>query len=104
MLLVAGGSGVVPLMAMLRHRRGTGSEVPVRLLYSARSRDDVIYRDELAEPDSGVEVMVTLTRSAPEGWTGYRGRVDTEMLRRVASARRTPRGCTSAGRPASSRP
>ena len=84
LLLVAGGSGVVPMRAMLRHRRRSGSDVPTRLLYSSRTLDDVIYRDELAEPDAGLEVILTLTRAQPPGWTGRSGRVDIELLREVA--------------------
>jgi ferredoxin-NADP reductase len=84
LLLVAGGSGVVPMRAMLRHRRRSGSNVPTRLLYSSRTLDDVIYRDELAEPDPGLEVVLTLTREQPPGWTGRTGRVNTELLREVA--------------------
>jgi ferredoxin-NADP reductase len=84
LLLVAGGSGVVPLRAMLRHRRRSGSEVPVRLLYSSRSLDDVIYRAELDEPADGIEVVHTLTREQPAGWTGYSRRVDAELLGELA--------------------
>jgi ferredoxin-NADP reductase len=84
LLLVAGGSGVVPLRAMLRHRRRTDSDVPVRLLYSSRTLDDVIYRAELDERTDGVEVVHTLTREQPGGWTGYARRVDPEMLGEVA--------------------
>jgi ferredoxin-NADP reductase len=84
LLLAAGGSGVVPLRAILRHRRRSGSAVPVRLLYSSRSLDDVIYRDELAEPADGVDVIHTLTREQPPGWTGYARRVDPAMLGEVA--------------------
>ena len=84
LLLVAGGSGVVPLRAMLRHRGRTGSDVPVRLLYSSRSLEDVIYLDELDEPRDGVEVVHTLTRRQPPGWTGRRGRVDAALLADVA--------------------
>jgi ferredoxin-NADP reductase len=80
--LVAGGSGVVPLMAMLRHRRAAGSTVPARLLYSSRTLEDVIYRDELET--IGAEVVHTLTREQPAGWTGYARRVDAELLREVA--------------------
>ena len=83
LLLVAGGSGVVPLRSMLRHRRRSGSDVPTRLLYSARMLDDVIYRGELAEADHGLEVTLTLTRSQPPGWTGHARRVDAELLREV---------------------
>ena len=84
LLLVAGGSGVVPLHAMLRHHRRSGSTVQTRLLYSARSIDDVIYRAELAEASSAVEVVQTLTRKQPEGWSGYARRVDAAMLGEVA--------------------
>lgn len=84
LLLVAGGSGVVPLRAMLRHRRRSGSAVPCRLLYSSRTLEEVIYRAELEEQQDGVEVVQTLTRGAPPGWSGYARRVDAEMLREVA--------------------
>ena len=84
LLLLAGGSGVVPLRAMLRHRSRVGSSVPVRLLYSVRSLPDVIYRPELsAEPD-GVQVIYTLTRQQPPSWTGYARRVDPAMIAEVA--------------------
>ena len=69
---------------MLRHRRRSGSDVPVRLLYSSRSLDDVIYRAELDEPADGVEVVQTLTRKQPAGWTGYARRVDAALLGEVA--------------------
>lgn len=83
--LVAGGSGVVPLMAMLRHRAAAGSDVPARLLYSARTLDDVIYRGELERlaASDGLEVAYTLTRAQPAGWTGYTRRLDDAMLREV---------------------
>jgi ferredoxin-NADP reductase len=82
LFLVAGGSGIVPLMAMLRHRRAAGSTVPAKLLYSARMLEDVIYRTEL---DSvGAEVVQTLTREQPPGWSGYTRRVDFDLLREVA--------------------
>ena len=84
LLLVAGGSGVVPLRAMLNHRRRSGSTVPVRLLYSSRSLDDVIYRDELGEPADGIEVVHTLTREQPPGWRGPARRVDSALLDEVA--------------------
>jgi ferredoxin-NADP reductase len=87
LLLVAGGSGIVPLMAMLRHRSVAGANVGARLVYSSRSRDDVIYRDELerlAGSASDLEVVHTLTRSQPPGWTGYARRVDAAMLRETA--------------------
>ncbi len=82
LLLVAGGSGVVPLMAMLRHRRAAGSDVRARLLYSSRTLEDVIYRAELDELDA--EVLHTLTREQPPGWTGYARRVDAALLAEVA--------------------
>ena len=87
LLLVGGGSGVVPLMAMIRHRAATGDQTPVRLLYSSRAYEDVIYRaelDELAAQADGFEVFHTLTRSQPAGWTGYARRIDEELLREVA--------------------
>ncbi len=84
LLLVAGGSGVVPFRAMLRHRRRLGSEVPTRLLYSSRTLADVIYRAELDQPESGLEIVQTLTRAQPAGWGGYARRVDQDMLRGVA--------------------
>jgi ferredoxin-NADP reductase len=92
LFLVAGGSGIVPLMAMLRTRavaplplRATS---PAVLLYSSRSWDDVIYRDEVAKigEDPGVKVVQTLTRSQPPGWTGYKRRIDADMLAEVAPA------------------
>lgn len=84
LLLVAGGSGVVPLRSMLRHRARSGSDVPIRLLYSSRSLDEVIYRTELDEAIDGVEVVYTLTRAQPPGWNGYARRVDAALLREVA--------------------
>jgi ferredoxin-NADP reductase len=76
-LLVGGGSGVVPLMAMARQRASDGDTVPTRLLYSVRSRDDVIYRDELERlSGDGFDVVYTLTREQPPEWTGYARRVD----------------------------
>ena len=84
LLLVAGGSGVVPLMAMVRHRLATGADIPTTLLLSSRGWEDVIYRDELAKLGrDGIRVVHTLTRSRPDGWAGYSRRVDTEMLREV---------------------
>jgi len=81
LLLIGGGSGVVPLMAMIRSATGA---TPIRLLYSSRTWEDVIYRDELERAAAGVEVFHTLTRSQPEGWTGYSRRIDDEILREVA--------------------
>ena len=86
LLLVAGGSGIVPLRSMLRHWNATDSDVPVRLLYSARSLDEVVYRDELmrAAAHDEVDIRLTLTREQPEGWNGYRRRIDRELLAEVA--------------------
>ncbi len=87
LLLIGGGSGIVPLMAMIRHRADSGSSTPTRLLYSSRTLEDVIYReelDELAARRDGFELFHTLTRSQPDGWTGYGRRIDAEMLRDVA--------------------
>jgi ferredoxin-NADP reductase len=86
LLLLAGGSGVVPLRAMLRHRQRSGIPVPARLLYSARTLDDVIFRDELvrAGDEEEIDVYFTLTREQPEGWSGYARRVDAELLEDVA--------------------
>ena len=84
LLLLAGGSGVVPLRAMLRLRAQAGSSVPVRLLYSVRSLPEVIYRSELDHEADGVQVIYTLTRQQPPGWTGYARRVDQQMMTEVA--------------------
>ena len=86
LLLVAGGSGVVPFRAMLRHHRAAGSTAPARLLYSARTLDSVIYRDELDRLSEAaeIEVVITLTRERPEGWTGRAGRIDHELLGELA--------------------
>jgi ferredoxin-NADP reductase len=86
LLLIGGGSGVVPLMAMLRHRAAQHATMPARILYSSRTADDVIYRDELealAAGDRGFEVFFTFTRQAPPGWAGYRRRIDAAMLAEV---------------------
>ena len=85
-LLLGGGSGVAPLMAMIRHRAAAGSDIPCRLLYSSRSYEEIIFREELetlASRDASLEVIHTLTRSRPEGWAGYHRRVDAEMLAQV---------------------
>jgi ferredoxin-NADP reductase len=89
LLLVGGGSGVVPLRAMLRHRAAAHSSVPARLLYSSRSLGEVIYRDDLnrlAAYDE-VDFRLTLTREWPAEWKGHRGRVDKELLAEVAWAK-----------------
>jgi ferredoxin-NADP reductase len=86
LLLVAGGSGICPLMAMIRHRAARGSRVPTRLLYSSRSLEDVIYKaelDRLAGRADGLEVFHTLTRSRPRDWNGYARRIDRDMLAEV---------------------
>lgn len=86
LFLVAGGSGVVPLMAMLRHRAAAGSTAPAILLYSSRSADDIIYREELgrlAAKADGLAVVHALTRKQPAGWTGETRRIDRDMLARV---------------------
>ena len=83
LLLVAGGSGVVPLMAIIRHRQRVRSHVPTRLLFSSRNLEDIIYReelDQLAKVNDGFEVIHTLTRSQPPGWNGYARRIDDRML------------------------
>jgi ferredoxin-NADP reductase len=94
LFLVAGGSGIVPLMAMLRHRNAVVGaaeaerhRLPARLLYSSRGWDEVIYRDELARlvaTDKALEVRHTLTREQPEGWNGFKRRIDRMMLEEVA--------------------
>lgn len=87
--LVAGGSGIAPLMAMLRARLEAGSDVPVRMLLSWRSGEDVIYADELhaiARDATGVEITHTFTRLAPDGWTGRTGRLDRNALAELAWA------------------
>ena len=84
LMLLAGGSGVVPLRSILRHRQRTGSDVPARLLYSSRGWPDVIYRDELGQRRDGVQVIYTLTRGQPPGWTGHTGRIGPALLAQVA--------------------
>jgi ferredoxin-NADP reductase len=84
LLLVAGGSGIVPLRSILRHRERSGATTATRLLYSSRSLPDVIYRNELDQYHDGVEVTYTLTRRQPPGWTGHAGRVDAALLAKVA--------------------
>lgn len=87
LLLIGGGSGIVPLMAMLRHRAAIGSTVPVRLLASWRSSADVIYRDELAQlaqDDPNLTIYHTFTRTPPTDWSGYHRRIDAALLQEVA--------------------
>jgi ferredoxin-NADP reductase len=80
-LLVGGGSGVVPLMCMLRHRRLTMPDLPMRLVYSVRGAEDVIYTSELGE-----DVFLTFTREAPADWAGHRGRIDADMIGEAAQS------------------
>jgi ferredoxin-NADP reductase len=88
LLLVAGGSGFVPLMAMLRHRAAQSSTLDTRLLLSARSIDEVLYRDELADlaRTEGLAAHQTFTREAPADWSGYARRIDAEMISQVGPA------------------
>lgn len=91
-LLVGGGSGVVPLMSMLRHRRRTAPELAMRLVYSVRGADEVIYKDEL-----GDETVLTYTREAPRGWTGHIGRIDAELIGAAAPGHEVAFVCGSNG-------
>lgn len=91
-LLVGGGSGVVPLMAMMRHRRRSMPELQMKLIYSARTAEELIYTDEL---DS--DVLVTLTREASGSWSGRRGRIDVELIAQAASEARIVFVCGSDG-------
>ena len=87
LFLVAGGSGIAPLMAMIRHRANTDNKVPTKLLYSSRSYDDVIYREELdriSANDSSIQVIYTLTRRQPQNWMSYKRRIDLAMLAETA--------------------
>ena len=86
LLLIAGGSGVVPFRAMLRHRVAVGGETAVRVLYSARSLDDLLYREELQSLGSNehIDVRLALTRAWPDTWQGHRGRITPELLRDVS--------------------
>lgn len=87
LFLVAGGSGVVPLMAMIRHRAAAHSDAPTRLLFSSRTPDDAIYYTELEKLSAGrdgLEVFHTFTRVQPPGWKGYARRIDQAMLDEVA--------------------
>jgi ferredoxin-NADP reductase len=87
LLLIAGGSGVVPLMSMLRHRAAAGAKNPTALLYSSRNFEDVIYYDELdklSKTNGGLQIFHTLTRSQPTGWKGFARRIDEALLKEVA--------------------
>ncbi len=85
LLMIAGGSGVVPFRSMLRHWANGNGAVPARLLYSARALDDVIYREELMHlaADRGADIEFTLTREWPSDWSGHRGRIDARLLEQV---------------------
>jgi ferredoxin-NADP reductase len=85
-LLVGGGSGVVPLICMLRHRRRRMPRLPMRLVYSVRHADDVIYADELDAHDRDADVVLTFTRDAPAGWRGHTGHVDAELIADASSS------------------
>jgi ferredoxin-NADP reductase len=89
-LLIGGGSGVVPLMAMLRHRRLTMPELPMRLIYSVRTADDVIYDGEL-----GDDTILTFTREPPDGWSGHTGRIDAALIAEATPADGTTFICGS---------
>jgi ferredoxin-NADP reductase len=91
-LLVGGGSGVVPLMCMLRHKRRVMPNLDMRLVYSVRYPDDVIYEDEV-----GDDALLTYTREAPEGWSGHTGHIDAELLREPADGARLAFVCGSNG-------
>ena len=87
LFLVAGGSGIVPLMSMLRHGAASNSRVAARLVYSSRMWEDIIFREELEQLSAGsdgLEVFHSLTRARPEGWRGYARRVDARMLAEIA--------------------
>lgn len=89
LLLIAGGSGIVPLMSMVRHKKSVAPEVDARVVYSSRSLDDIIYRDELEQletQEAHLTVSHTLTRSQPDGWGGYSRRVDRPMLAEALNA------------------
>jgi ferredoxin-NADP reductase len=93
LVLIGGGSGVVPLMSMIRHRAAAGSKVPVRLLYSVRAFEDIIYFNELEKlrtDGSGLEVFYTLTRSQPPNWKGFNRRIDDQMLKELISPFHNP--------------
>jgi ferredoxin-NADP reductase len=91
-LLIGGGSGVVPLMAMLRHRRRTMPELPMRLVYSVRTAEDVIYDGEL-----GDEAALTFTREPPDGWGGHTGHIDAELIAQAGIESGTAFICGSNG-------
>jgi ferredoxin-NADP reductase len=91
-LLVGGGSGVVPLMAMLRHRRLTMPDLPMQLVYSVRTAEDVIYADELMD-----DAVLTFTREPPDGWAGHTGHIDSSLIAAASAAGQTAYVCGSNG-------
>jgi ferredoxin-NADP reductase len=91
-LLIGGGSGVVPLMAMLRHRRRAAPDLPMRLVYSVRSKAEILYEDEL-----GDETLLTFTRDTPAGWGGHSGRIDAELVAAAWAPESTTFICGSNG-------
>ena len=100
LVLVAGGTGIVPLMSMLRHRARSGKQVPALLLFSSRSFEEIIYREELgrmAAQEAGLRVVHTLTRSQPAAWAGLRRRIDREMLAAVMPPAKTRPLCYVCG-------
>jgi ferredoxin-NADP reductase len=85
LLLLGGGSGIVPLRSIMRQHAAVMSDAPVRLLYSVRAQREIIFHKELDQlAGDGVEVIYTLTREQPEGWTGYHRRIDADLLREIA--------------------
>jgi ferredoxin-NADP reductase len=87
LLLIGAGSGIAPLASMLAHRAEAAAGLPTRLLYSARSAEDIIFQEQLhawAGKDPALAVSLTLTRAVPSGWNGYTRRIDLDMLREVA--------------------
>ena len=93
LLLLAGGSGIVPLMSIIRHKLAAAPDVRAMLLYSARSMEDVIYREALADAVDGapnLSVMFTLTRRKPASWEGHSRRIDRAMLEEVLGKLREP--------------
>ena len=101
LLLIGGGSGVVPLMGMLRHRRAIGARNPTTLLYSVRRVEEAIYREELErlaqQQPNAVDLRFTFTRQAPSGWAGYQRRIDRAMLTEVLSGFTTHPQCFVCG-------
>ena len=87
LLLIAGGSGVVPLMSMIRHRAAAGAKNPTSLLYSSRNFEDIVFYNELEKlraANGGLNIFHTLTRAQPSDWKGYARRIDQDMLKEVA--------------------